>query len=114
MAVYTILTLAENISGKIMVPAFVENLPSPKADLNSYNYLNLEDLLNALIFRGANDALWTILYCIAERLYGITQRNLIKSKLLGIFNSHASTLKMINTRYTNLEGLDDPNNVTTA
>jgi D-alanyl-D-alanine carboxypeptidase len=72
MAVYTILTLAENISGKIMVPAFVENLPSPKADLNSYNYLNLEDILYALIFRGANDALWTILYCIAERLYGIT------------------------------------------
>lgn len=72
MAVYIILNLADNIPGKIKVPAFVENLPSPNADLNSYNYLTLDDLLHALILRGANDALWTILYCIAERLYGIT------------------------------------------
>lgn len=31
-----------------------------------------------------------------------------------MFNSYAQSLNMINTRYTNLEGLDDPNNVTTA
>ncbi|CAD8101025.1 unnamed protein product [Paramecium sonneborni] len=114
MAIYSILQLCQDYKMKLQIPYYAESVPEPKADLNSYNYLTLEQLLYALILRGGNDALWSILNGLCEKLYRITQRNLIKNKFLDLFNRNAQQLKMNNTRYTNLEGLVDPNNVTTA
>ncbi|CAD8181298.1 unnamed protein product [Paramecium pentaurelia] len=114
MAIYTILQLCQDYKMKFLVPYYAESVPEPKADLNSFNYLTLEQLLYALILRSGNDALWSIINGLSEKLYGITQRNLIKNKFLDLFNRNAQQLKMNNTRYTNLEGLADPNNVTTA
>ncbi|CAK89721.1 unnamed protein product (macronuclear) [Paramecium tetraurelia] len=114
MAIYTILQLCQDYKIRLQVPYYAESVPEPKADLNSYNYFTLEQLLYALILRGGNDALWSIVSGLSEKLYGITQRNLIKNKFLDLYNRNAQQLKMNNTRYTNLEGLADPNNVTTA
>lgn len=71
MVIYTAISLIDNIKQKIIVPYFVEGLPLPKADLNPYNYLTLEDLLYAIILRGANDAIWTIVTYIVENFHGI-------------------------------------------
>lgn len=72
MAVYMVFKLVPDYKIRFMIPYFAENVSGIKADLDSYNYLTVEELLYALILRGGNDALWTILSGIGEKYYSIT------------------------------------------
>lgn len=72
MAIYMVFKLVPDYKLRFMVPYFAENVRGVKADLDSYNYLTVEELLYALILRGGNDALWTLLSGIAEKYYSIT------------------------------------------
>lgn len=72
MTIYLVFKLVPDYKIRFMVPYFAENISGLKADLDSYNYLTVEELLYALIFRAGNDALWTILCGIADKYFSIT------------------------------------------
>ncbi|MBB34972.1 MAG: penicillin-binding protein [Hirschia sp.] len=92
------------LSDKLTVTSYAASQPPSKLALKPGSTISVEDAINALVTKSAND----VAVVIAERLGGS------ESRFAALMTAKARQLGLKNTRFKNASGLHDPRQSSTA